>query len=74
VIVNVRIVVITVVHRPDESLSFTLIEDSVIHIRIRVIFRANNEEMSRLLIRHKKLKKIRLTKEIVGARMNSHMI
>jgi hypothetical protein len=73
-IVGVRIIVTAVVRRPDKSPSPTLIEDDVVRIRIKAIFKANGEGIPRLLIKRVKLGEIRLTKEIIRAGINSRVI
>jgi hypothetical protein len=73
-IVNVRIIVTAVIRRPDKSLSPTLIKDGVVRIKIKAIFRANGEGISRLLIKRVKLEEIRLAERIVEAGIDSRVI
>jgi hypothetical protein len=72
-IVGARIIITVVVRRPDESPSPTLIEDGVVRIRIRAIFRANGEGMPRLLIRRVKLGGIRSAEGIARAGIDSRV-
>jgi len=73
-IVGARIVVTVVVRRPDESPSPTSMEDGVVRIGIRAIFRANGEGMPRLLVGRVKLGGIRSAEGTAGAGMDSRVI
>ena len=73
-IVGARIVVTAVVRRPDESPSPTSMEDGVVRIGIRAIFRANGEGMPRLLVGRVKLGGIRSAEGTAGAGMDSRVI
>ena len=55
-------------------LSFTSIEDSVIYIGIKVIFRVNSKGIPYLFVGYVKLGIIRLAEEIVKARINLYII
>ena len=73
-ICGAKIVVTAVVRRPDESSSPTSMEDGVVRIGIRAIFRANGEGMPRLLVGRVNLGGIRSAEGTAGAGMDSRVI
>ena len=62
------------IYKSDESSLLILIKDNIICIKIKVIFKANDEKISYLFIKCKKLREIRSAEETAEAEINWYMI
>ncbi len=69
-IVNTRIIVTIVICKLDKLLLSILIENSIVYIGIRAIFRVNSKGMLCLFVRYIKFKGIRLAERIVRIRID----